>query len=139
MKDVPTICPVCEADVVITAREIKLASQHRKETVDKVMVSCPECCRTLVLPDPIPEGDAELEAWITSVEDCCCVPMLNDENVRMPAGMENNLGKKIYRPGGGGPQLMKRAYMARYGIDPERALLKMRGGSTQKPFKIGGI
>ncbi len=38
MKDISTICPVCEADIVITARELKLASQHRKETGGKVLV-----------------------------------------------------------------------------------------------------
>ena len=64
MKDIKTDCPVCEAEITITGREIKLASQHRKETGGKVLVSCPECCRALALPDPIPEGEADLEAWI---------------------------------------------------------------------------
>jgi hypothetical protein len=50
----------------------------------------------------------------------------------------DNLGKKEYRPGGGGPALMKRPYMFRYGIDPEAAWKKMSGGEAQKPFKIGG-
>lgn len=135
MPEIPTICPICEADISIADREVRLASQHRAS--GKVLVSCPECCRVLALPEPIPAGSAELEAWITSVEDCCCVPFLNDDVVRIPAGSENVLGKKVYRPGGGGPGLMKRAYMARYGIDPERALAKMgRGEAT--PFKIGG-
>lgn len=138
MAEISTICPVCEADITISDREVRLASQHRGETGGKVLVSCPECCRVLALPDPIPTGSAELEAWITSVEDCCCVPLLNDDLVRIPAGQENNLGKKVYRPGGGGPTLMKRAYMARYGIDPERALAKMGRGES-KPFKIGGV
>ena len=138
MKDIVTDCPVCEEEITITGREIKLASQHRAETGGRVLVSCPNCCRVLAMPDPIPEGEAELEAWSTSVDECCCVPLLNSDLVRMPAGSENNLGKKVYRPGGGGPTLMKRPYMARYGIDPERALEKMRGGE-KKPFKIGGV
>jgi len=130
MKDVSTICPVCETDIVIAAREIKLASQHRKETGGRVLVSCLNCCRVLALPGPIPEGEAELEEWATSVEDCCCVPLLNDEDVRMPNGCIDNLGKKVYRPGGGGQALTKRAYMARYGIDPDAAWKKMGGGSA---------
>jgi hypothetical protein len=137
MAEISTICPVCEADIVISARELKIASQHRAETGGRVLVSCPECCRVLALPDPIPEGEAELEAWSTSVEDCCCVPLLNDEDVRIPNGVMDNLGKKAYRPGGGGPALMKRAYMARYGINPEAMWAKM-GGGEKKPFKIGG-
>lgn len=136
MKDIATICPVCEEDITISAREIKIASQHRKETGGKVLVSCPECCRTLVLPDPIPEGEAELEEWTVSVKDCCCVPLLSDDDVKMPNGPEDRLGKKLWRPGGGGPSLMKRPYMFRYGINPETMWAKMNGG--QKPFKIGG-
>ena len=138
MKEIVTICPVCEEDIIISPRELKIASQHRSETGGRVLVSCPNCCRVLVLPDPIPEGEAELEAWITSVDECCCVPLLNDEDVKMPNGCIDNLGKKVYRPGGGGPALMKRAYMARYGIDPEKALEKMHGNAKREPFKIGG-
>ena len=137
MKEISTICPVCEADITISSRELKIASQHRAETGGRVLVSCPNCCRVLALPDPIPEGEAELEAWATLVEDCCCVPLLNDEDAREPAGCIDNLGKKVYRPGGGGPALMKRPYMARYGIDPEAAWKKMSGGE-KKPFMIGG-
>lgn len=138
MKEITTICPVCEEDITISPRELKIASQHRAETGGRVLVSCPNCCRVLALPDPIPEGEAELEAWAADVSDCCCVPLLNDEDVRMPNGCINNLGKKVYRPGGGGPALMKRAYMARYGIDPERAWKKI-GGGEKKPFEISGI
>ena len=138
MKEIVTICPVCEEDIIISPRELKIASQHRAETGGRVLVSCPKCCRVLAMPDPMPEGEAELEAWATSVEECCCVPLLNDEDAREPAGCIDNLGKKVYRPGGGGPALMKRAYMARYGIDPERALEKMRGDAKRAPFKIGG-
>ena len=137
MKDIETICPICEESVTISSRELKIASQHRTETGGRVLVSCSNCCRVLALPDPIPEGEAGLEAWATSVEDCCCVPLLDDEDVRMPNGVINNIGKKVYRPGGGGPALMKRPYMARYGIDPEAAWKKM-GGGQQKPFEIGG-
>lgn len=137
MKEITTICPICEEDIIISPRELKIASQHRKETGGKVLVSCPECCRVLALPDPIPEGEAELEAWSTSVEDCCCVPLLNDEDVRLPNGPIDNQGKKIWRPGSGGPALMKRAYMYRYGINPETMWAKM-GGGERKPFKIGG-
>jgi hypothetical protein len=135
MKEILIICPICEEDIVISERELKIASQHRKETGGKVLISCPKCHRVLALPNPLPEGEAELEEWATSVEDCCCVPLLNDEDVRMPNGCIDNLGKKVYRPGGGGPALMKRAYMFRYGINPETAWAEM-GGGQQKPFKI---
>lgn len=137
MVEIETICPICEEDITISSRELKISSQHRKETGGKVLVSCPNCCRVLALPDPIPEEEAELEAWSTSVEDCCCVPLLNDEDVRIPNGVMDNLGKKAYRPGGGGPALMKRAYMARYGINPETMWARMQGGE-KKAFKIGG-
>jgi hypothetical protein len=138
MKDITTDCPICEEEITITGREIKLASQHRKETGGKVLVSCPKCCRVVALPDPIPDGEAELEEWATDIKDCCCVPILNEEDVRLPNGIIDNQGKKAWRPGGGGPALMKRLYMFRYGINPETMWAKMQGGEVQKPFKIGG-
>lgn len=137
MNDILTICPVCEMDITITARELKIASQHRGETGNKVLVSCPNCCRSLALPDPIPEGEAELEEWATDVSGCCCIPLLNEEDVRMPNGIIDNQGKKAWRPGCGGQALMKRPYMFRYGINPEAMWLKMQGGEAKKPFKIG--
>ena len=111
--------------------------RHKGSTGGKALVSCPQCSRVLVLPSDAPEEDAALEAWIPNVDDTMCVPMLSDSAIRIPAGMGDELGAKVYRPGGGGPALAKRPYMARYGIDPERALAKM-GRSESKPFKIGG-
>jgi len=138
MKDISIICPVCEEDIIIPAREIKLAVRHKATTCGKALVGCPNCSRALALPDPLPETDAELEAWPGNISDVLCIAMLNDEDVKIPAGKFDNLGKVVYRPGGGGPALMKRPYMAKYGIDPEKALAKMgRGG--EEPFAISGI
>jgi hypothetical protein len=132
------ICPVCEEDIVISTREIKLAVRHKGSTGGKALVSCPHCSRVLVLPADAPEDDAALDAWLPSVADTMCVPMLSDEAIRIPAGMADELGKKVYRPGGGGPALPKRLYMARYGIDPENALRKMGRGKAA-PFNTSTL
>jgi hypothetical protein len=135
MSDFETTCTVCEKDISITEREIKLAIQHKGETGGKILVSCPECCRVLVMPDDTPEG-ADLSQWITYVQDVVCVPILDDDYIRIPAGKVVLLGKTSYKPGGGDQALGKRAYMYRYGINPECAVAKNPsvGG---KPFKIG--
>ncbi|MCK9569466.1 hypothetical protein M0R72_11050 [Candidatus Pacearchaeota archaeon] len=138
MPDLKLICPVCEEDISIAEREIKLAVRHKAATGGKALISCPLCSRVLVLPEPVPEDDAALDAWIPSVADTMCVAMLNDEAIRIPAGMQNDLGKKAYRPGGGGPALSKREYMARYGIDPERALANMGRGNVT-PFNTSTL
>lgn len=135
VKEIETICPVCEEDITIAEREIKLAIQHKGESGGKILVSCPECCRVLVMPEDMPEG-AELEQWITDVEDVVCVPILNDDYIRIPTGQTILLGKKTYMSGGGDAPLMKRAYMARYGINPECAIAK-NPSMGSKPFKIG--
>jgi len=135
MSNFETTCTVCENDISITEREIKLAIQHKGDTGGKILVSCPECCRVLVMPADTPEG-SDLVQWITDVQDVVCVPILNDDYIRIPAGRETLLGKTSYKPGGGDRSLGKRAYMFRYGINPECALAKnpSMGG---KPFKIG--
>ena len=107
--------------------------RHKGSTGGKALVSCPQCSRVLVLPGDAPADDVALEAWIPNVDDTMCVPMLSDTAIRIPAGIAGELGAKVYRPGGGGPALAKRPYMARYGIDPERALAKM-GRSESQPF-----
>lgn len=138
MAELKIICPVCEEDIAISAREIKLAVRHKASTGGKVLVSCPQCSRVLVLPGDAPQDDAALDVWIPDVSDTMCVPMLSDTAIRIPSGQANELGAKVYRPGGGGPALAKRPYMARYGIDPERALAKM-GRSESKPFNCSTL
>ena len=132
LKDIMTVCPVCESDITLAARDIKLAYRHK--TSGKTLIGCPNCARVLELPMP-DELDAGLEEYISTVEDCCCVPLLDEDVVRIPAGYAAQLGKKMYRPGGGGPSLAKRDYMAKYGIDPEIALAKR--GSGGEAFHIG--
>jgi hypothetical protein len=138
MADLKIICPVCEEDIIISPREIKLAVRHKGSTGGKALVSCPMCSRVLVLLGDAPVEDAALEAWIPNVDDTMCVPMLSDAAIRIPAGEGDELGAKVYRPGGGGPALPKRQYMARYGIDPERALKKM-GRGDQPPFNTSTL
>lgn len=79
------------------------------------------------------KDEAELEQYITSAEGCCCVPMLDDTKIREPAGVRIEMNAKKYIPGGGGPALPKRKYMAAYGIDPEIA--QAMKGPAQEPFK----
>jgi hypothetical protein len=136
MKDLLTICPVCEKDIIITGREVMLAVRHKTSAGGQALVGCPVCFRALVLPSDVPEDDIALEEWLGDIDDIQCVPLLNDEDVKLPAGKFNNLGKVVYRPGGGGPALMKRPYMFKYGIDPEKAWAAMDQGG--KPFVIGG-
>ena len=134
LKNIMTVCPVCEENITLAARDIKLAYRHK--TSGKTLIGCPNCAMVLELPLPDElEDDAELEAYISSVEDCCCVPLLDEDVVRIPAGYTAQLGKRMYRPGGGGPSLAKRDYMAKYGIDPEIALAKR--GNSGEAFKIG--
>ncbi|MCK9571282.1 hypothetical protein M0R72_20200 [Candidatus Pacearchaeota archaeon] len=135
MPNFVTICPVCESDISVTEREIKLAIQHKGDTGGKILVSCPECCRVLVMPSDMPEG-SDLTQWITDVQDVVCVPILNDDYIRIPTGQTILLGKKTYMSGGGDQALMKRPYMYRYGINPECALAK-NASIGGKPFKIG--
>jgi len=138
MPDLKLICQVCEEDIVISEREIKLAVRHKAATGGNALISCPHCSRVLVLPADAPEDDVALEAWLPSVADTMCVPMLSDTAIRIPAGVAEELGAKVYRPGGGGPALAKRAYMLRYGINPENALRKM-GRSESKPFNTSTL
>jgi hypothetical protein len=136
MGDLEVLCPVCENDISISAREMKLALSHKKETGGKPIVSCPECCRCLLLPE-MPENGADLEQWITDVSDAVCIPMLDDEYIREPTGYSSHLGVRVYTSGAGETGLPKRTYMFKYGINPECAIAKNpnMGG---KPFKIGG-
>jgi hypothetical protein len=141
IKDIMIDCPVCEKETKITVREMKLAIQHRKETGGLVLVSCTECCRALVLPDDIPRDGVALEEWfVEAAEDpdncCACIPMLDPDQEKIPAGAFDDLGVIKYRPGGGGPVMRKRPYMYAYGIDPA-CHLKKNPSMGANPFKVG--
>ena len=132
MSDIVSICPVCDADITISEREIKIAVKRRADTQGTVLLTCPACCRVLVPDEGAPEGDAELIQWIVQqVEDegwLPCVRMLDPVLEKMPAGDIEHRGVKEYRPGSGDDLLPRRAYMLKYGIDPECALRRHRNG-----------
>ena len=132
MSNIESICPVCDADITISERDIKIAVKRRGDTEGQILLTCPACCRVLVPNEGAPEGDAELIQWIVQqAEDggwLPCVPMLDPMLEKMPAGYVEHLGVKEYRPGAGDDPLPRRAYMLKYGIDPECSLRKQRGG-----------
>ena len=137
MDELNTICPVCEQDISISARELLIAARMKENTGGRALTGCPLCARALVLPEAIPTTEAMLEQWLGNIEDVLCVPLLNDIDVRLPNGYLENLGARTWRPGGGGPALAKRPYMLKYGVDPEIAWAKMKKEKLE-PFKIGG-
>ncbi len=133
-----TICPVCEHDMEITARDLKLAIRHKSETGNKILVHCPTCCRALRMPDDMPTKETEIDAWVGSVEDDweSCVPMLDDTQARTPSGSYSDLGVTVYKPGSGGKAVGKRIYMYKYGINPECYLAK-NPSMGKKPIVTG--
>jgi len=141
IKEILIDCPVCEMETKITAREIKLAIQHKKYTGGLILVSCNECCRALVLPEEIPGDGAALDEWfVEAAEDpddiCPCLPMLDLGQEKIPSGSYDDLGVTYYRPGGGGLVMRKRPYMYTYGIDPA-CHLKKNPSMAGQAFKVG--
>jgi hypothetical protein len=124
-KGITIDCPVCENETTITAKEIRMAVQHRGKTGGKILVFCDQCCRALVLPEGVPTDGAALEQWIVSEEedpqDCCgCVPMIDgDLEMFKPNGGYADLGLWFYKPGNGGKPLPEREYRYAYGISPK--------------------
>lgn len=120
MAKLTTICPVCENDISIESKEIQLAVRQKGKTGGKPLVGCPACARVLVISDA-PEKD--ISQWVEKVsadEDWLgCVPLLNPDQVKIPAGTTGDLAFIRYKPGGGGEPLPRREYMVRYGIDPK--------------------
>lgn len=141
IKDIMIDCPACEKETKITARDIKLAIQHKKETGGLILVSCNECCRALVMPEEIPGSGAALDEWFVEASEnpddyCACIPMLDPGQEKTPAGNYADLGVTYYRPGGGGLVMRKRPYMYSYGINPE-CHLKKNPSMGGKPYKTG--
>ena len=120
MAKLTTICPVCENDISIASRDIKLAVMQKDKTAGKTIIGCPACARVLVISDA-PEKD--ISQWVEKVsadEDWLgCIPLLNPEQAKIPAGTTGDLAFIQYKPGGGGEPLPRREYMVRYGIDPK--------------------
>lgn len=120
MAKLTTICPVCENDISIASRDIKLAVMQKGKTAGKTIIGCPACARVLVIADA-PEKD--ISQWVEKVsadEDWLgCIPLLNPEQAKIPSGTTGDLAFIQYKPGGGGEPLPRREYMVRYGIDPK--------------------
>ena len=113
MRDLNTICPYNENDIVIPERDMKLAVIFKSKSGDKLLVSCPDCCRVFEL---VPDNEKE---WKPDMSKMVCVPFLDDAVFRIPAGIIKEAGETKYRPGSGEDALPKREYMFTYGIDPE--------------------
>jgi len=128
MTIIETICPVCEEDITISEKEIKLANTH-KNLSGFVLVSCPLCCRVLKV-EGVPENNAAVTEWIHAHEEdedwLHCLKFLDDEVIHLPAGSIDYNGKIKYTAGAGDQGLMRREYMAKYGVEPECMLRKMR-------------
>ena len=134
MDKIETYCPKCDSDITITAKDLLRSIQRKEETGGIPLVSCPECCRVLIIPDA-PKDEVTLAAWEPSVSDLICVAFLDDTALRTPNGLVNDLGVKKYTAGSGETGLSRLAYMHKYGINPECYLAKnpSMGG---KPFKV---
>ena len=135
MTDISTSCPKCDEDIVIPSKEILKSIQRKAETGNIPLVSCPNCCRVLILPDA-PKEEAAFAAWEPNVDNQTCVPLLDDTAIRTPNGVTSDLGVKKYTAGGGETGLSKREYMRKYGINPECHYLK-NPSMGDKPFKVG--
>ena len=135
MAQIETTCPVCEKDITITERDIKLAVQHKADTGGNVLVTCPECCRALVVPV---EGDPV--EWVISIAERDdwngCVAMLDDTEIQKPSGSRGDLGVLEYIPGNGAKALRKRPYMFVYGVNPE-CHTAHNPSMGKKPFVLG--
>lgn len=127
-------CPVCETESQIDELELRIARRFAKN--DDVLVSCKNCCRVLKVDidgEAFPHRVQEIienEDWLP------CVPFLDPEVLRMPSGMIDYHGLKLYKSGAGDEGLSRRDYMEKYGIDPECILKKMR--PSKEPVKLGG-
>lgn len=120
MAALKTICPVCESNIVVEQDEIKIATVQRGKTGGQILVGCPACARVLVIPDAPEKGVFQwLEKMSNDPDWLGCVPLLNADQAKIPAGSEGDLAYIKYRPGGGGEPLPRREYMVRYGIDPK--------------------
>jgi len=138
IPNLKTICPVCETDISIPGAEINLASVQRGKTAGKVLVGCPACARVLEAPDVPEKGIGQ---WIAAIEEnedwLGCIPLMDEEQAKIPSGYVGDLALRRYKAGEGGPLLDRRAYMLKYGIDP-KLHMQLNPGMGAKPFDTGG-
>jgi hypothetical protein len=136
-----TICPVCDQDIEIDPGKIVRSFLHLNETNGVLLVGCTNCCRSLKLPSNVPtNGAANVEEWATKQAKSDswleCIPLLEQQLVKEPNGVNDYQGEKVYTPGGDTEHLRKYPYMFKYGVDPECMWAKMKGGDGKKPFVI---
>ena len=131
MADLKTTCPVCDEDITITERAIKIAVSHMSQTAGKPLAGCPNCCRVLVLPGV---DGANVDQWISTYDQkqdsgdwLECLPLQDDMHAKMPNGFVEHMGVKNWTPGDATQAIPKQAYMVAYGVDPECAWAKMKG------------
>ena len=125
-------CTVCDTDFKLTEKDLKRAAMHKDELGNLILVSCPNCCRVHKLVDD--KGTAY--QWKTDVSDATCVPILDDDYIRLPAGVVTILGKKKFTSGAGDTGLSRYEYMNRFGIDPLCAVEK-NPSLGKEPFVLG--
>lgn len=136
-----TICPVCDQDIEIDPGKIVRSFLHLNETNGVLLVGCTNCCRSLKLPSNVPtNGAANVEEWAMQKSQSNswleCIPLLEQQLVQEPNGVNDYQGEKVYTPGADTEHLRKYPYMLKYGVDPECMIAKMKGGKEQNPFVI---
>jgi hypothetical protein len=137
IPDLEIICPVCEEEISISAQDLKLASVQRGKTEGKVLVGCPKCARVLEVPDVPEKGIGQWIATITENDDWLgCVPLMDEEQAKIPGGSVGDLAFKRYRAGQNGPLLDRRTYMWTYGVDP-KIHMSLNPSMGAEPFDTG--
>lgn len=103
MAKLTTICPVCESDISIASRDIKLAVMQKGKTGGKTIIGCPACARVLVIEDAPETGVSQ---WIEKVAESDdwlgCIPLMDPEQAKIPTGYIGDLAFRRYKPGQGG-------------------------------------
>ena len=126
-----TICPICDQEVEIDPGKILRATLHLAETGTVPLVGCPNCCRCLILPPEIPVegGIVKVEEYLNQIPVdkswLACLP-LPVQLAQEPNGVIDYHGEKLYTPGDDTQGMRKYPYMAKYGVEPECMLAKMK-------------
>ena len=130
-------CPVCENDFELPKNELRKASIQRAKTGGKVLIGCQACARVLVVQDAPEEGVVEWAVKAETTDDwLSCIPLLDPEQAKIPAGYVGDLAYRRYRAGAGGSLLDRRAYMVAYGIDP-LIHMSLNPGMVREAFDVG--
>jgi len=126
-------CPVCETESEIDELEIRIACRFAND--DNVLISCKNCCRVLRIDIDGNTFPQKMQEIIDNDDWLPCAPFLDPEVLKMPSGVIDYNGLKLYKSGSGDEGLTKRDYMTKCGIDPECMLKKMR--KSPEPLKVG--